>query len=60
MAEFCLECWNKLNGTDKPECEYIMSKKNEFCEECWELKRIVIRERERYDIIGRLASCLRR
>jgi len=60
MAEFCLKCWNKINGTDKPEYEYVMSKEIDFCEECWELKRVVIKERESYDIIGRFFSRLRR
>lgn len=28
MAEFCLECWNELNGTNDSEKEYI-------CQRIW-------------------------
>lgn len=30
MAEFCLECWNKINGTENPESKYVMSKEVAF------------------------------
>lgn len=46
MAEFCLECWNKINDTNKPESKYVMSKEVGFCEECWELKKVVIKEKD--------------
>ena len=52
MAEFCLECWNKINGTDKPESKYVMPKEVAFCEECWGLKRVVIKEKEERSLIG--------
>ena len=45
MAEFCLDCWNKINGTNYSKSKFIMSKGLDFCEECEELKRIVIVER---------------
>lgn len=54
MAEFCLECWNKINGTDKPESKYVMSKEVTFCEECWEIKQVVIREKEDRGLLSQL------
>ncbi len=42
MAEFCLDCWNKINGTNDPESKYLMSDEPEFCEECCEMKKVVI------------------
>ena len=45
MAEFCSKCWNKMNNTDKPECEYFMSIGLDLCEGCGKLKHVVIAER---------------
>lgn len=45
MAEFCLECWNELNGTDKPKSYYILSEELELCEGCGEWKNVIISER---------------
>lgn len=48
MAEFCLECWNELNGTNDSEKEYIMSKDLDLCEGCGEWKRVIVAERKIY------------
>lgn len=48
MAEFCLECWNKINGTNESERKYILSKHLDLCEECGEWKPIVIMERKAF------------
>ena len=48
MAEFCLDCWNKINGTDDCERKYILSKHLDFCEECGEWKHVIIMERKAY------------
>lgn len=45
MAEFCLECWNELNGTDEPESNYILSEDLELCEGCGEWKNVILLER---------------
>ena len=42
LAEFCLECFNKLNKTNYSKYDCVMSKDLEFCEECNELKKAVI------------------
>lgn len=45
MAEFCLDCWNRLNGFQKTEREYILSKEASLCEGCGRLCRVVERKR---------------
>ena len=45
MAEFCLDCWNKLNETNDSKYMYFFSWGKELCEGCGEYKRVVIRER---------------
>ena len=46
MAEFCLECWNKINDTDNDDKKYILSKELELCEECGMWKNIIVEERK--------------
>ena len=48
MAEFCLECWNKINETKDNERKYIISKDLDLCEGCGELKPVIIMERKAY------------
>ena len=45
MAEFCLDCWNKLNDANDKEENYIMSKELDLCEGCGEWKHVIIVER---------------
>ena len=55
MAEFCLDCWNKINETNDSKCRYVLSFRKELCEECGELKRVIIVERL-WSRIGRAIS----
>jgi len=48
MAEFCVDCWNELNGTDYPEKKYILTDTYELCEGCADLKRVIVCERKEY------------
>ncbi len=45
MAEFCLDCWNKLNGTSDSRFRYVLSEELDLCEECGEYKRVIVVER---------------
>lgn len=45
MAEFCLDCWNKLNGEKMTERDVILSKEYDLCEGCGEFCRVVEAER---------------
>jgi len=45
MAEFCLECMNRMDGRDDPPEMYILSKELDLCEGCGQWKHVVIRGR---------------
>ena len=45
MAEFCLECWNKINETQDSKWRYVLSKDYELCEECGQYKCVIVLER---------------
>ncbi len=45
MAEFCLDCWNKINETSDSPHRYVLSDEEEFCEECGEWKQVIVAER---------------
>ena len=42
MAEFCLECHNKMNQMNLSEEDVILSDDLELCEGCGEIKNVVI------------------
>lgn len=44
MAEFCLECWNKINETQDSHWRYLLSLSKDLCEECGQYKRVIIKE----------------
>ena len=48
MADFCLDCWNKLNETHHKKSKYILSKERYFCEECNEFKNVIVVGRKGY------------
>lgn len=45
MAEFCLECLNKINETNDSKWRYVLSWEKDLCEECGQYKHVVIVER---------------
>ena len=50
MSEICLECYNEIMGTNNPPEKYVISKDLDICEECCQLKHIIIREHLWYDM----------
>ena len=48
MAEFCLDCWNKLNETNDPAEKYILSRNLDLCEGCGEWKQTIVALRITY------------
>lgn len=48
MAEFCLECYKKINGKAVEGKEYIISKDLDLCEGCGQWKPVVVAERQAY------------
>ena len=55
MAEFCLDCLNKIEGTNDTEKEYVLTDELELCENCGEWKRVVIMKRK-YDYMGKFSD----
>lgn len=45
MAEFCLECWNQMNGTNDFKWRYVLSLEKDLCEGCGQYKHIIVMER---------------
>ena len=56
MAEFCLECWNKIMETDDPPKKYLISRELDLCEECGQWKPVIIRIKWRYILTEWLAE----
>lgn len=43
MAEFCLDCFNKINDTNYKESQVVIDyDEPEYCEGCGEVKPVVI------------------
>ncbi len=48
MADFCLDCWNKINESADSPNKYILSKDLGLCEGCGECKSVIIADRKDY------------
>lgn len=46
MAEYCLECWNEINGTDDKPNKFIFSKELDLCEGCGKWTHVIVLERK--------------
>ena len=42
MAEFCLQCWNRLHGREDTKWDVRLSKEPELCEGCGRLCQTVV------------------
>jgi len=47
MAEFCLECWNKINNINLSAKDVVCSKEVDLCEGCSEMKHVIIKYKKR-------------
>ena len=45
MAEFCLQCWNRINQTNDPPDKYILSKELDLCEGCGKWTNVIVTTR---------------
>ncbi len=48
MAEFCLDCWNKINEAKESKRKYIFSKDLDLCEGCGKWKSVIVMSRKAY------------
>ena len=60
MAEIYVECFNKITGTNENIKKYVISKDLDLCEECGELKHVVIRIKRWYLLAGFARNILSR
>ena len=60
MAEFCLDCWNKINHTFLTKEDVILSDDLDLCEECEDMKPVIEIYGEREGIVSKLLRLLRR
>ena len=47
MAEFCLDCMQKINGRHYDEMDFILSDDLDLCEGCGQWKHVVVVRRRR-------------
>lgn len=45
MAEFCLDCWNRLMNTNDPPEKFVISKELDLCEGCGQWRHVIVRVR---------------
>ena len=55
MAEFRLECWNKMNGTCETKKDWKLSKVLELCEGCGDINKLSSRLKT-FVLIGNYVS----
>ena len=60
MAEFCVDCWNKIMDTNDPPRTFHLSWELDFCEECGQLKRVIICVKKRYIFLDWVRECIAR
>lgn len=54
MAEFCIDCWNKMNNSNYAENNFEVSDGLDLCEGCGEYKHVVICIKEKRSFLNRL------
>ena len=48
MAEFCVDCWNKIMDTSDPKKKFILSRELDLCEECGNYRQVIVAIKKRY------------
>lgn len=48
MSEICLDCLNELLGEKYTKKDYLLSKDLCLCEDCEQMKHIVVREKRKF------------
>ncbi len=48
MAEYCVDCWNKIVETNDPPRKFVLSRKRDLCEGCGQYKRVIVSVRRWY------------
>ena len=45
MAEFCVECWNRLTGMGDEKRRYVITSYRDLCKGCGQYKQVIVTER---------------
>ncbi len=53
MAEYCVDCWNKINNEKVSRHKYLTTIEVNLCEGCGEYKRTVIKKANIFDRLMR-------
>ena len=53
MAEYCLDCWNRLNKCRLAEKDVVFSAEPELCEGCGEQKNVIAKFKK-WDFLKRV------
>lgn len=59
MSELCLDCLNKLMGSNDSPRKYLISRQPDFCEECMQWNPVVIRKRNLYIFAEELTNWMK-
>lgn len=57
MAEYCLDCWNRFNHTEKTERDYVLSRTPSLCEGCRQWKPVIVKARQCKALYDVLTTC---
>lgn len=50
MAEFCLDCWNRMNESHDTEKDWVLSEEPELCEGCGNYVPVIVTERKGFSL----------
>lgn len=56
MAEFCLDCWNRINHREDTKRDWILSEELDLCEGCGTRRQVIVAPRKHkllYDLLHR-------
>ena len=51
MSEFCVKCWNELNGTHDRRSAFVLSEELDICEGCGEWKHVIVCYKQPFFIV---------
>ncbi len=50
MAEFCLDCWNRINESHDTEKDWVLSEEPELCEGCGNYVPVIVTQRKGFSL----------
>ena len=59
MAEFCVDCWNKINETNYSAKKFIISDELDLCEGCGKITNVILMPKEHTSFFYNLNEFIR-